>query len=59
MINYCNERLQQLFLELTLGSEQTEYIVEVRLYDTLTQEMGRLKSSPYNQSMTTHNLNAQ
>ena len=29
MINYCNERLQQLFLELTLGSEQEEYIREV------------------------------
>ena len=31
MINYCNERLQQLFLELTLGSEQDEYIREVSL----------------------------
>ncbi len=24
-INYCNEKLQQLFIELTLRSEQEEY----------------------------------
>lgn len=24
-INYCNEKLQQLFIELTLKSEQEEY----------------------------------
>ena len=29
MINYCNERLQQLFIDLTLGAEQQEYIREV------------------------------
>lgn len=29
MINYCNEKLQQLFVELTIGSEQKEYIIEV------------------------------
>ena len=27
-INYCNEKLQQLFIELTLKSEQDEYIAE-------------------------------
>jgi myosin-1 len=27
-INYCNEKLQQLFIELTLKSEQEEYIKE-------------------------------
>jgi myosin-1 len=29
MINYCNEKLQQLFVDLTIGSEQKEYILEV------------------------------
>jgi myosin I len=27
-INYCNEKLQQLFIELTLKSEQEEYFRE-------------------------------
>ncbi len=27
-INYCNEKLQQLFIELTLKSEQEEYARE-------------------------------
>ena len=27
-INYCNEKLQQLFIELTLKSEQDEYLAE-------------------------------
>lgn len=27
-INYCNEKLQQLFVELTLRSEQEEYLKE-------------------------------
>lgn len=27
-INYCNEKLQQLFIELTLRSEQEEYLRE-------------------------------
>ena len=27
-INYCNEKLQQLFIELTLKSEQEEYMKE-------------------------------
>ena len=27
-INYCNEKLQQLFIELTLKSEQEEYLKE-------------------------------
>lgn len=33
-INYCNEKLQQLFIQLTLKSEQEEYEmegIEVRL----------------------------
>ena len=29
IINYCNEKLQQVFIELTLKSEQDEYIREV------------------------------
>jgi myosin-1 len=28
-INYCNEKLQQLFIELTLKTEQEEYNAEV------------------------------
>lgn len=30
IINYCNEKLQQIFIELTLREEQEEYIREVR-----------------------------
>lgn len=29
IINYCNEKLQQIFIELTLKEEQEEYIREV------------------------------
>ena len=29
IINYCNEKLQQLFIELTLKTEQEEYVREV------------------------------
>ena len=29
IINYCNEKLQQVFIELTLKSEQDEYVREV------------------------------
>jgi len=29
IINYCNEKLQQIFIELTLREEQEEYIREV------------------------------
>lgn len=31
IINYCNEKLQQIFIELTLKEEQEEYIREVTL----------------------------
>ena len=31
IINYCNEKLQQVFIELTLMMEQEEYEREVRL----------------------------
>lgn len=31
IINYCNEKLQQIFIELTLKSEQEEYIREVSI----------------------------
>ena len=27
-INYCNEKLQQLFIELTIQAEQAEYVAE-------------------------------
>ncbi len=30
IINYCNEKLQQIFIELTLREEQAEYIAEVK-----------------------------
>lgn len=30
IINYCNEKLQQIFIELTLKEEQEEYVKEVR-----------------------------
>ena len=30
IINFCNEKLQQIFIELTLQSEQEEYVREVR-----------------------------
>lgn len=29
IINYCNEKLQQIFIELTLREEQEEYVREV------------------------------
>uniref|UniRef100_A0A672TCN2 Myosin IB n=1 Tax=Sinocyclocheilus grahami TaxID=75366 RepID=A0A672TCN2_SINGR len=32
IINYCNEKLQQIFIELTLREEQEEYIREVIIY---------------------------
>lgn len=28
IINYCNEKLQQVFIEMTLKSEQDEYVLE-------------------------------
>lgn len=31
IINYCNEKLQQIFIELTLREEQEEYVREVRV----------------------------
>ena len=31
IINYCNEKLQQIFIELTLREEQDEYVREVRV----------------------------
>jgi myosin-1 len=35
MINYCNEKLQQLFVDLTIGSEQKEYILEGIEWETV------------------------
>lgn len=32
IINYCNEKLQQIFIELTLREEQEEYVREVFLF---------------------------
>jgi len=34
-INYCNEKLQQLFIELTLKAEQDEYIAEGVQWDPI------------------------
>lgn len=37
-INYCNEKLQQLFIELTLKSEQEEYETEgITVSNSFTQ----------------------
>ena len=33
IINFCNEKLQQIFIELTLKEEQEEYIREVSFGD--------------------------
>lgn len=35
IINYCNEKLQQIFIELTLKEEQEEYIREVTFKPSL------------------------
>ena len=35
-INYCNEKLQQLFIELTLRSEQEEYLREGIEWEPIT-----------------------
>lgn len=35
LINYCNEKLQQLFIELTLRSEQEEYVKEGIAWDNV------------------------
>ncbi|XP_065920501.1 unconventional myosin-Ia-like [Dysidea avara] len=35
IINYCNEKLQQVFIELTLNSEQDEYIREGIEWDAI------------------------
>lgn len=32
IINYCNEKLQQILIELTLKAEQEEYIKEVSFF---------------------------
>ena len=32
IINYCNEKLQQIFIELTLKEEQDEYVKEVSIF---------------------------
>ena len=32
IINYCNEKLQQVFIELVLKQEQEEYVIEVRTH---------------------------
>ena len=43
-INYCNEKLQQLFIELTLRSEQEEYLsegIKVRPSVCLSERAGR------------------
>lgn len=36
IINYCNEKLQQVFIELILKTEQDEYIREVYTYHVAT-----------------------
>ncbi len=44
IINYCNEKLQQIFIELTLREEQAEYIAEVKY--GYTAVMGDWGKSP-------------
>ena len=48
-INYCNEKLQQLFIELTLKEEQDEYRKEgimVTLHSLLTHYLSTCNHSP-------------
>ena len=39
IINYCNEKLQQVFIELTLMLEQEEYEREVNLRNVITSKL--------------------
>ena len=41
-INYCNEKLQQLFIELTLNEEQEEYRKEGIKVHTMALELLKL-----------------
>lgn len=39
-INYCNEKLQQLFIQLTLKAEQEEYEAEgIEVKEELTNDI--------------------
>uniref|UniRef100_A0A8C4HH02 Unconventional myosin-Ib n=1 Tax=Dicentrarchus labrax TaxID=13489 RepID=A0A8C4HH02_DICLA len=42
IINYCNEKLQQIFIELTLREEQEEYVREVRHIEHFDTMIGNL-----------------
>lgn len=39
IINYCNEKLQQVFIELTLMLEQEEYEREVNIRNVITRKL--------------------
>jgi len=43
-INYVNEKLQQIFIELTLKAEQEEYVREQIKWTPIKCEFGRLRS---------------
>jgi myosin heavy subunit len=47
VINYCNEKLQQVFIELTLKEEQEEYKREVsQIFFLPTREVCQIFLSP-------------
>lgn len=47
VINYCNEKLQQVFIELTLKEEQEEYKREVsQIFSLPTREVCQIFLSP-------------
>lgn len=47
IINYCNEKLQQIFIELTLREEQEEYVREVSC-DFYWEALKLLGNLPFN-----------
>ena len=55
-INYCNEKLQQLFIELTLKEEQDEYKKEgimVTLHSLSVSVKRRLRTIVFTMQMRT------
>ena len=56
LINYCNEKLHQIFIELTLKSEQEEYLREgIGSSDAVQGSPYRLtRTSAYGPSWSVH-----